>query len=106
MADYSNRYEPKERYEYPEDLVLQAKDLKLADIVRVDGASMSPYETMTVKMLHADTITCFRPYTANAGFSCGGHSGNWVTCYVGIEEIVYPKTSAIQFKVLQRENLD
>lgn len=112
-------YEEVSRYEYPKDLIVKAKDLRLADIIRLNGESMTPYETMTVMACDGEEVVCFRPFTHSANYatatpSAENFAGNLaapprqaVSCYVGVEQITYfRRDQNLKFKVFQREHLD
>jgi hypothetical protein len=77
---------------------VKAKDLKLADVVRLD--EISTFNCAVVKKIDGGFITLWRPYGHISDFS-----GVWgVICYVGIEEWSI-SASDKEYEVVERKDL-
>jgi hypothetical protein len=62
-------------------MMVELKDLKLGDVVRLD---LQAYGDATVRKINADgTVVVFRPYVHSEDFSYTGG----VICYIGTEDV-------------------
>ena len=79
---------------------LKAKDLQLADVVRLKGND-SAWVSCVVKQIMPEEVTLFRPYGHSADFSYTGG----VICYTGVEEWKVWIKSDIEFELFSRKDL-
>ena len=77
---------------------IKAKNLKLADIVRLNG---QPFSDMIVKKATEETVTFFRPYGVTADFSYTGG----VICYTGVEEFTVDRDNPSEFELIGSKEL-
>lgn len=75
-----------------------AKDLRLADEVRLDG--MSAWNTAIVEKVTDEFVTFFRPYGVSADFSYTGG----VLCYTGVEHFSVWRNDQ-KYDVVRRKEL-
>ena len=82
---------------------VKARDLHLADIIRVPSSSAEidmPWNTAIVREVTATEVKLFRPYGTTANFSYSGG----VICYVGIENYSIPRNDLL-YTVLEGKEL-
>jgi hypothetical protein len=84
--------------------LITAKELQLADVVRVVYNDDPPhaFSTATVKQIKGGTVTLFRPYVKTEDFSYTGG----VICYTGIEEFDIPLSTDSKFELYARKDLE
>jgi hypothetical protein len=77
---------------------VKIKDLRLADIVRLD---LAPFGDAVVRQVTPTIVILFRPYVTTADFSYT----RGVIPYIGIEEITLLTSGNRELEVLARKEL-
>lgn len=79
---------------------LTAKELQLADVVRMDGQN-GPFMDFIVKKINNDSVDLWRPYGTTTDFSYTGG----VICYIGTEDMNVRLDSSLRFDLMRRTEL-
>lgn len=87
------------RYEYPKNLWLPAKDLRIGDVIQqLEG----PFGTAIVQSADEDEVILFRPYAAHTNYVYS--SG--LICLTGTEETILERHRSTLYLVYQREKFE